>query len=297
VGARRPCEVVEAQAQHDGAARAAGRSHPAGDAVDQADEHRVQRLRRVPPAAEGALRPDRAPPPTRAHRPGIAVVGQGVDVAARRRPEDRRQRALAGAGGIADGGDGAGVQPRGGGRADAPQPLHRERVQEGQLVLGRHHEQAVGLGHRAGHLGQRPGARHADGDRQADALADLAAQAHRDLLGRARDPLQPADVEERLVDRQLLDPRRGLREDLEHRSARFHVRLELRRHDDRLRAQTPGLPGPHRRPDAVRAGLVAGREHDPRPHDHGLAEQPRVVALGDRREEGIEVGVQDRRLA
>ena len=133
----------------------------------------------------------------------------------------------------------------GGDRADAPQPLDRQRVQEGELAAGRHHEQAVGLGHAAGHLGQELGPRHADRDRQADALEDLAAQAHGDVHRRPGDPAHPADVEERLVDREPLDQRGRVVEDLEHRLARLRVGGHPRR-DHRPRAGTAAVPA--RRP-------------------------------------------------
>ena len=52
---------------------------------------------------------------------------------------------------------------------------------------------------------------HPDGDGQPHPLADLAPQPHGDLGGRARDAPEPADVQERLVDRESLDQRRRLR--------------------------------------------------------------------------------------
>ena len=58
-----------------------------------------------------------------------------------------------------------------------PTPQSRstgERVEEGQLAVGRHHQQAVGLGHAARHLGQELGAGDADGDGQADPLEHVA---------------------------------------------------------------------------------------------------------------------------
>ena len=70
---------------------------------------------------------------------------------------------------------------------DAPQPLDGQQVQEGELAAGRHHEQAVGLGQGAGHLGQELRPRHPDRDRQADALEDLVAQPHGDVHRRPRD--------------------------------------------------------------------------------------------------------------
>jgi len=169
-------------------------------------------------------------------------------------------------------------------------------VQERQLAAGRHHEQAVGLGHPAGHLGQELGCGDADRDRQADSLAHVAPQSRGDLARRAGDPRHPADIEERLVDRQSLDHRSRLVEHIEHRPARRGVRGHPRLDHDRLRAQSPGLPAAHRATNAARPGLVARGEHDPRPDDDGARAQARIVALLDRREEGVEIGVQDRGL-
>ena len=114
---------------------------------------------------------------------------------------------------------------------------------------------------------------------------------------RARDPPEPADVEERLVDREPLDQRRRLPEDLEHRLARLGVGREARRHDDGARAQPARLRTAHRGAHPVRLGLVARREHDPAADDHRAPAQLRGVALLDRGEERIEVGVQDRGLS
>ena len=114
--------------------------------------------------------------------------------------------------------------PRGRGGPDAPQRLDRQRVEEVELALGRDDQQPVGLGLRARHLGEELRARDADRDRQPDLLAHLAPQPPRDLLRRAGDPLHPARVEERLVDRERLDLRRGVVEHLEHRAARLACR-------------------------------------------------------------------------
>ena len=123
------------------------------------------------------------------------------------------------------------------------------------------------------------------------------AQAGGDLDRGAGDAPQAADVEERLVDRQPLDERRGVVEHLEHRLAGVGVGLEPRRHDDGVGAQPPGLAPAHRRAHAERLGLVAGGEHDAAADDDRPAAQRGVVALLDRRVEGVEVGVQDGRLA
>ena len=88
---------------------------------------------------------------------------------------------------------------------------------------GRNQQQAVGLGLLAGHLGEELRAGDADGDRQPDPVADLAAQPGRDLHRGARDAAQPADVEERLVHRYRLHQRGGVAEDLEDRVAGLGV--------------------------------------------------------------------------
>src|SRR3954467_825895 len=49
-------EVLEAQAQHHGPADAAGGAQPAGDAVDDPDEDRIELSGRAPPAPERVLR-------------------------------------------------------------------------------------------------------------------------------------------------------------------------------------------------------------------------------------------------
>ena len=125
--------------------------------------------------------PDRASAAASAHPPGIAVVGERVEVAARRLAQDRDERRLGEPRHLADGRQPPFLQLPGGDRAHAPQPLHRERVEKVELAAGRHHQQPVGLGHSARHLGEELGAGHPDRDRQADALADLAPQPRGDL--------------------------------------------------------------------------------------------------------------------
>ena len=119
-------------------------------------------------------------------------------------------------------------------RPDAPEPLDRERMEEVELAVGLDDEQAVGLRDAARHLRQELRPRHPDRDRQADPLAHVATQPRRDLRGRSRQPLHPANVEERLVDRERLDERRRVLEDGEHRLAGLRVRAHPRLDDDDL---------------------------------------------------------------
>src|SRR5581483_10394286 len=97
--------------------------------------------------------------------------------------------------------------------------------------------------------------------------------------------------------RERFDARRRVVEHAEDGLARLGVRLEARRHDDRLRAEPPRAALAHRRLDPERLRLVARREYDAHPDDHRPADEPRIVALLDRGEERVEVGVEDRRAA
>ena len=113
---------------------------------------------------------------------------------------------------------------------------------------------------------------------------------------RARDPPHPAHVQERLVDRHPLDHGRHVVEDPEDLLARGRVGLEARRDDDHVRAQLARLAPGHRRLDAEGLRLVARGQHDAPTDDHRTALQARIVALLDRREERIQVRVEDVRL-
>jgi hypothetical protein len=170
-------------------------------------------------------------------------------------------------------------------------------MQEVELAARRHDQQPIRLGNRAGHLGEELGAGHADRDRETHLLADPVPQSRGDLGCRARDPIEPARVEKRLVDRERLDHGSGLLEDAEHGLARLGVGRHPRRHDDRVGTQPARLGAAHRRANAVCLCLVAGREHDAPAHDHRPAEEARVVTLLHRGVERVEVGMQDRGLA
>ena len=138
------------------------------------------------------------------------------------------------------------MQLAGGRRPDAPEPLDRERVEELELAAGGHDQQAVRLGDPARNLGQELRAGDPDGDGQADLLAHIEPQLGRDLDRAAGDPLEPADVEEGLVDRERLDERGRVLEDAEDGLARLDVRIEPWSHDDCLGAERARLPTPHR---------------------------------------------------
>ena len=256
---------------------AAGGAHPPRDPVHERDQLRVHLHGRAPAAAPRRLRPERASPPPGAHPAPVAVAGDGVQVGPGRGPERRDEREPGQLGEVADGLDAELVQAPGRGRADAPEALDGQRVEEGALVVGRDDQQAVGLRGPAGHLRERLGPRDPDRQGQPDALANAPPQGRGDLLRRSADVLEPGDVEEGLLHREPLDHRRGLGELVEERLAGLDVGVEAGRNRDQVRAQPPRLAPAHRPADAVAPGLVAGRHH------HPLADATGARAGPDRR--------------
>ena len=134
------------------------------------------------------------------------------------------------------------VQLRGRHLADAPQPLDGQRMEEGELAVGRHDQQPVGLGDAARDLREELGARDADGDRQAHLLADGGAQPRGDR-GRAcrRSRSMPRTSRNASSIDSALDDRRRVGEDVEHRPAGRGVGRHPRR-APRSRADTACAP-------------------------------------------------------
>ncbi len=168
-------------------------------------------------------------------------------------------------------------------------------MEEAELVIGWHDQEAVGLRHRARDLCEELRPRDANRDRETDLVEDPLPQPSRDLRRLPGEAFEPSNVEERLVDREALHERRRVLEDREDGLARLRVGGHPRRHDDCVRAESARLAAAHRRLDAVRLRLVAGREHDSAADDHGSPAQARIIALLDRSEERIEIGMQDGR--
>ena len=106
----------------------------------------------------------------------------------------------------------------------------------------------------------------------------------------------PREVEERLVDRQRLDQRRGRQHQPAHLLARTADISPCRADDDRLRAELQRLEHRHGRADAVDAGDVAGGRDDAAvaaADDDRLVAQAGVVALLDAGIEGVAVDMGD----
>jgi hypothetical protein len=176
-----PREVVEAQAENDGAGDPVRRPHAAGNPVDQPDERSVDFSERLRRAAERALCPDRTPAPVGLDWTGISVVGECVQVPARRSTEQRNERRFGELGDLTDGRDPDASELRRRRRPDTPEPLDRQWMKKGELAPRRHQEQPVWFGDTARDLCEELRPRDPDRDRQADPLADLALQPHGDL--------------------------------------------------------------------------------------------------------------------
>jgi len=296
VRTRRPREVVEPQTKRDRSADSVGLPQPARETIRQRDEVGVEHLGRSRPSAERALCPDRSAAASDLDRPGIPVVGQSVQVPTGGAAEQVDEPLLAELRDLRHRRDRTLAQLGRGDRPDAPEALDRKRMQELELPVGRDDQEAVGLGDAARDLGEELRSGHPDGDGQANLLEDLPSEPNGDLGRRARDPPQPPDVEEGLVDREPLDEGRRVLEHPEHRLARLAVGLHPRADDHRVGAEPPGEPATHRGSDAVGLRLVARGEHDPGAHDDGTPSERRVVPLFDRGIEGVRVCVQDGRL-
>ena len=185
------------------------------------------------------------------------------------------------------------MQLVGGHRAHAPQPAHRQRMQEGQLLIGRNKQQPIGFGFLTGHFREEFRAGDPDGDGQADVVADVGAQPCCDLDRCAGDPAQPADVEKRLVDRERLHDRGAIAEHLEHVITGPRIGAHPGRHHHGVRTEAPCLRTAHRGAHTVGLGLVAGRQYHPAADDHRAPAQARVVTLLDGRIERIQVRMED----
>ncbi len=252
VRAGRPGEVVEAQAEHD---RAARRDRPrrmrrVTRSTRPTSTASIARRPRRPRPPERVLRTDRPAPAADLDRPRVVVVRERVQVPARRRGRASRRSTASSSRATSP----TVEMPRSWSlrAVTAPTPQSRSTgsgCRNVELAVGRHDEQAVGLGDPARDLREELGARDADGDAQPDPFEHVAAQPRRDLDRRARDAGQAADVEERLVDREPLDERRRVGEHLEHRLARLGVGRHARRHDDRAHGQSRRACAP---PIAVR---------------------------------------------
>ena len=143
-------------------------------------------------------------------------------------------------------------------RVTAPTPhdeLDRERIEEGALGARLDDDDAVGLGDLRRDLGEVLGGGDADRHGEAELVADAPADLGRDDGGRAEQVHGARDVEERLVDRDALDPRREVAQHVDDLVAEPLVLAEVAADEPELGAQPPGAPAGHAR--AARRSALA----------------------------------------
>jgi hypothetical protein len=164
-------------------------------------------------------------------------------------------------------------------------------------VAGLDDHQAVGFRNLGCNLRQVLGRGDADRDRKPDLVAHAAADLGRDLGGSAEEVHRPGDVEECFVDRDALDERREVPQHVDRGVAEPLVLAEVTADELQVGTEAACLPAGHPTVDSECLGLVRrGQDHAATDRDR-CAAQTRIEELLDRRVEGIEVGVQDRRAA
>ena len=165
----------------------------------------------LPVRSTRGLGAERAPPPPYPHRPRIAVVGERVHPPPLARPRISTSADSVSCRRLPHLLDAPRAQLGGGGRTHAPEPVHGKWMQEVQLAARRAPRAARPACPRR--WPPWPAARVEATPtvigRPTRSRTSLA-QPRGDLTRRAREALRAAHVEEGLVDRQLLDHRRGL---------------------------------------------------------------------------------------
>ena len=207
VRAGRTREVAEAEPEDDGAPDASARARmrrvtrstsattsASTDSCDQGERPRarcepIEPRRRRPCTGRGSRLWASAWRCRPVARPSIATRASSGTSASRPTVVMPRERSFAG-----------------GDRADAPEPLHLERVEERELPVRRHDEEPVGLRHAARDLGEELRPRDADRDRQAHLLADVLAAAAR--RSRSAFPRSAPSRRRRGTPRRSTSPRR-----------------------------------------------------------------------------------------
>ena len=274
--------------------------------VGQADGFSLQRRELVVVARVGLLVPDGLRLLVGLDRAVVVRPRQLMELVADRRSECSHQAGLGQRGEVADGTNAEALEPLTRRGADAREGLHRQRVEEGELLPRRHHDDAppgtraspVGarLGRLGGELGHELGGRHPHRRAQTEVVVDARPDARRDRERLAEEPPGAGHIEERFVQGDALDEGGERPEHLVDATAVVAVQVVTTGEEHRLRAQPPGPRRGHRRVHAARARLIGARGDDPPipcpPHDHGHPRQRRVVQHLHRRVERVHVDVE-----
>ena len=153
-----------------------------------------------------------------------------------------------------------------------PHQLNRQGMQELTLAVGLNQDQTIRLRCLGGDLGEVFRSRHADRHSQPDFTPHPPADRRADLPGRAEQVLSPSNVDEGFVDRDPLDQRREVPENVDDLIAEALVLVEVAADEAQVWTQAPGHPAWHPGSNPKRLGLVRGGE------DHSLTYRNRSAA-------------------
>ena len=167
---------------------AVGHTHPSSNPVDDVANDGGDFVERTSSPSECLLGADRSSSAADFHAARIAVMAERMQLVPHRQAHDADHHIWRQRRNVVHRMYAARRQLRCGDTTDTPELLHREGVQELDLTLRLHHEEAIWLTDAAGNLGAELRASDADSDRQANGLPDVGAQDLGDFCGRTPEP-------------------------------------------------------------------------------------------------------------
>ncbi len=218
--------------------------------------------------------------------PGKIQEGTGTS------PEDRMEQVRARADEIPDALQPDTFQPLRAGRSQPGQVPEAEGREEGRLVAGRNHREAMWLVHLAGDTGNPFPFRESTGNGDLQPLADFPVKGPQGPdrgLGSAR---TAPENNKPLVNRGLLKIRGHILTEVEEVSTELLVEVELAPEEDQFRTELKGPPARHGTVDPVGAGLVARRADNApgaAPDRHRAPAQTLVGRLLNRGKKGVRI--------
>src|ERR1700733_11177643 len=136
---------------------------------------------------------------------------------------------------------------------------------------------------------------HAYRQRETDLVAYTSANGARYLSRCSKEMDSAGDIQERLIDRHPLDTRGEVGKNRHDIITELLVAVEAAADEQEIPAELAGPPAWHAAADAVAPGFVRCRQHHAAADGDRPVPQRGVQELLDRRVEGVEVGMQDRR--
>ena len=146
--------------------------------------------------------------------------------------------------------------------SDAPYQTDRKRVEKITLVLWGHSNDSVRFGHLRCNLGEVLGAGHANGQGEADLVANASADCYGDVCRRSEQMDGAGNVEECLIDRHPLNPGREVVKDRNDIIAKSLVAPEVATDEEEITTKLAGPPARHTAAYAITPGFIRCCEHD-----------------------------------